>query len=185
MHMYVTGQLYHPNRTSWPEAVEYNYREGGHALRLFFTSPDPGEVEGAAVGTAEFALLVERDALFLLFQFGGGEPGVGLPWADASYNWWLNPPEMRTLPNPEPDSEERALLSVFLIDAATGILRAQRALTFSSEFTRALHAAIRKQSRTAWEGPAAYGKALDRLYRRYPDPTALLAAASVHCQGGE
>ncbi len=185
MHLYVTGQPYHPGRTSWPEAVEYNFREGAHELRLFFPDPSPGEIAGVESGPAEFALLAEREAIFLLFQFGGGQPGRGLPWSDAPYNWWLNPPELRTLPNPEPGPDERALLHVYLIDAATGILAAQRALTFSPAFTAALHAAIRRQARSAWEGPAAYDKALARLYRRYPVPAVMLAAAPVECLGGD
>ena len=185
MNLYITGQIYHPGRTSWPEAVEYNYREGAHELRLFLASPSAGEVAGIEAGPAEFGLLAEKEAIFLLFQFGGGQPGQGLPWSDAPYNWWLNPAEMRTLPNPEPGEQERALLHIFLVDAESGILRAQRALTFSPAFTAALHSAIRRQARQAWDGQAAYDKALGRIYRRHPDAAAMLAGADARCMGGE
>jgi hypothetical protein len=193
MHIYEVGQLYHPNRTEWPEAVEYNYRAGEHELHLFLADPTPAEIQGVRIGSAEFSLYIERDLLVLLFQFWEGqevdeEPtptlGVALPWSDAPYNWWLNAPEDRTLPNPEPTDVERALLHVTLVNARTGIILALRAVTFSPEFTQHLNAAIRRQARTSWD-PIRYDKALAALYRRYPTTDAMRHAAAMTCQGGD
>ena len=35
MHLYQVGALHDPSRRSWPEQADYNYRAGGHELRIF------------------------------------------------------------------------------------------------------------------------------------------------------
>lgn len=185
LHEYAVGQLYNPSKTSWPEGVTYNYRGGGHELIMFLSCPSPEEVYGITKGKAEFGLLVQKETIFFLYQFDHGMKPYGLPWSDASFQWWLNKPEDRTLPNPEPTDLERALLFVCVVDADTGIIAGMRSVTLSPEFTAALHKAIRQQARTAWEGQMKYDHALARLYARYPTTQAMVDAADITCIGGE
>jgi hypothetical protein len=147
---------------------------------MFLPSPTEAEVTAIKNGPAEFALAVESGVIFLLYQFEGG-----LPWSDAPYQWWLNSPEMRSLPNPEPIETERALLHIVLVDADTGIIMTLRTLTFSPEFSARLHGAIRQQSRSKWLGADAYEKSLASLYRKFPTTEDLLARATARCTGGD
>src|SRR5947209_19360720 len=117
MYKYEVGKLYSPNRTSWPEGVEYNWRQNTHELKLYYRPPKASEIAAVKQGAAEFALSVVGDILFLVFRFGPQ------PWSDAPYTWWMVPADQRT-PPPELAGEERVLLNVLLIDAGTGIIRA-------------------------------------------------------------
>jgi len=179
MHQYEVGKPYHPNRRSWPERGVYEYRGGQHELLLFWSQPTTKEVEDVKRGPAEFALYTEGPLIVFLFRFGRNTP-----WSDSPYTIHLTLPDERTLPPPVASTETRILLHVVLVDAATGIIRALRAVTLSPEFTAALQDAIRAQSEQPFH-PAAYDAAIAGIYRRFPHSDRLAAAASVKCIGGE
>lgn len=171
-HAYRVGDPYHPTRRSWPELAQYQYRGGGHELVLFLRQPTSREVRAARQGLASFAFYADQDLLVLLYAFGDG-----LPWSDAPYSWHLVPKSERVLP-PETRGEERALLSLVLVDATTGIIRALRVVTLTPTFTRLFHDAIREQAARPWPGAAAYDAELAALYQRYPSTAALLAVSA-------
>lgn len=177
MHRYEVGQLYHPKRTTWPEGAQYSYRAGAHELLLFIGSPTEHEVEAIRHGASEFALTTDGVALCLLWHF------APLRWGDAPYFYWLVPDAERTTPpSIDPAGTTRALLSVTLIDAQTGIIRALRATSWSPAFTAAMHQAIRRQVEL---GPRhhAYEHDIERLLSR---PTAsLVTRAIARTTGGE
>lgn len=170
--VYRVGELYHPTRRSWPEVALYQYRGGSHELVLFLPRPTSREVRAVRQGLASFAFYADQNLLVLLYAFGDG-----LPWSDAPFSWHLLPEAERVLP-PETRGEERALLSVVLVDAETGIIRALRVVTLSPTFTRLLHDAIREQAARPWPGDALYDAQLAALYQRYPSTTALLKVSA-------
>lgn len=178
MNIYNVGQLYHPERRSWPEQVEYNYRDGAHELRMFFARPNAREVGAITKGRAEFALGVQGPVVFLLYRF----PPTMPTWSDAPFSIHLVPENQRAIPELPQPFEERALLSIFLVDAATGILRGMRATTFSPEFTADLHAAIAAQSRETWD-ITKYDAALRRVYASQTSDD-LARGAVARCVGG-
>ena len=180
LHLYETGHPYNPRVSSWTECSQYNYRQGGHELILFMGSPTEQEIDALnADHPAEFALYVEGPVIFLLSKFGYEN------WGDAPYTWWRVPADQRTIPNPEPTSQERAILTAMVVDAETGIIASRiRACTWSPEFTSAIHQAIRKQAKSAYD-PATYDKAVDRAYRRHPTTESMLAVAIARCIAGE
>ena len=167
-------------RTRWPEGSQYNFRGGGHELLLLFASPSDREVTGVRKAPVELALVVEGPLVVLSHRFGDA-----LPWGDSPFSWHLLPESERVYPPPWEDGspEQRALLAVFLVDAATGILRALRQLTMAPDFTRAIHRAIVEQAQQPWNA-AAYDAALERLYQRYPSSEALQVAAIARTRGG-
>lgn len=185
-HRYRVGEPYIAGRVGWPERVEYNFRGGGHELRMFLPGLRAREVRAVRQEPAEFGLLVEGDVLLFLYRFG-----AAIPWGDAPYSWHLvgrHDPSEQILP-PEPGSaEQRALLTIILVDADSGIIRALRALTLSPAFTRALHAAIREQAARPWPGDAAYDRQLGAVQARgTPAQLARLlhAHGGVRCFGGD
>lgn len=187
MHLARVGQLYNPSVRSWTEGNQYNFRGGAHELLLFLEDPSRHEIDAVRKGPCEFALYVEPPLISLCYQFADAR-GHGLPWSDANYSFHQvreKLPDEAQLPIgwEEGSPETRALLDVILIDAASGIVRAQRAVTWSPEFTRAIHRAIREQAHRPWDA-AEYARAQRELYQHYPTSAALLAACQYRTKGG-
>lgn len=183
LHTTEVGQPYRgafPPEDSW----QYNFRGGQHELVGFILRPKASEVREIRSGRAEFALVAlppeAPDAIALALKFGS------LPWSDAIYSWHLVPEGQRVPPRLEDlTPTSRALVPMLLVDRGSRIILAGRGLTFSPEFTRALHAAIREQAARPWPGETEYGRQLQALYARYPSSEELAAAATVRCVGGE
>jgi hypothetical protein len=53
MHTYIVGQLYDPSRKSWPEGADYNFRAGGHELRIFLGRATPREIAAVGIGRVD------------------------------------------------------------------------------------------------------------------------------------
>jgi len=177
MYKYAIGELYHPGRTTWPEASQYNYRRREHELLLFLGAPSPREVDSIRHGDAEFALCVKPPLILFIYRFH-----PAMPWSDAPYSWHLVPQADRQIP-PTLEEGQRALLSVVLVDSLTGIISAMRQLTLSPEFTHGLHEAITEQAAQSWD-PVVYDRALNRLYGAASSAT-LANTAALRCHGGD
>jgi hypothetical protein len=107
-----------------------------------------------------------------------------VPWGDAPYTPHLLPADQ------EPDlvlftsAEQRLLLQVVLVDAATAEVKAMRGVSLSPEFSRALAAAVQAQALRPWRGRDDYDRQLAEVYQRFPSSEALLAVAAAHGEGG-
>lgn len=176
MHKLSVGELYSPGKTRWPETAQYNYRSGAHELLILAANPTPEEIESVRAGRADFAVLASPPVLLLLYKFA-----PRIPWSDAPFSVHLVPEAERQLP-PDPVGEERAGIQVILVDAATGVVRAIRLLSLSTQVTAGLHRAIRAQALIPWE-PQAFDAALQRLYR--DQSKELAERADLRCRGGD
>ncbi len=185
--VFQVGKLYNPTRTSWPEATQFNFREGEYELLLFFKSLSLREVDAVKSGRVEFGLVVEPPLVVLLFRFDGQKGSLG--WGDAPYSYWMVPPATRVPPLPLSDltPESRVLLAVHLVDAATGILLVNRVVTFSPAFSRTLIEAVHAQVSGPPTTDAVYNRAVDSLFARFSDTNQLLyhPAGVARCVGGE
>jgi len=179
LHLYEVGELYSRTRTNWPEAVDYNYREGTHEIRIFLPSPSAGEVAGIQSGKCEFGLFLSSPVIFLLYTIAGA-----VRWSDAPFSWWLVPDHERHMPNPEPAEQERALVQIVLVDASTGIIKAMRAVTWSPEFTAAIHKAIRDQASRPFDR-TEHDRIIEATYGMFPDSADMLNVVTVRTAGGE
>lgn len=183
MHHIEVGKVF--GSPPWPEGSEYNWHGragepgGAHDLMLRFTRPSSSEVGAVRTGEAEFALVELPPAVFLLYRFG-----IGVPWSDCPYSYHLLPAGSRVPPPAEGSEEQRALLTVLLLDAPTGVVKVIRAVTLSPEFTLKLHDAIRRQIAALWPGQARYTQHLAGVYRQFPTTNSMLAAATARCLGG-
>lgn len=178
-HKISVGELLVSGKTSWPQTCEYNYYHNGHELRLFYATPTEKEVEGVKKGECEFAFLADGPVIFVMYRFGQA------PWSDTPYSWHLVPDDMKpAMPTSPQTAETRAILSVILVDALTGIVKALRAVTFSPHFTHLLHAAIAAQASTPWVGRKAYDEHLAACYRKWPTATSMLRDARERTRGG-
>lgn len=175
LHAYEVGKLYHVGRTSWPEAAQYNYRAGGHELLLFYANIKDSEVKAVTRRPVEFGALAVPPVLFFLFKFS-----TDSEWSDAPYSWHLVKaarPDEATEPPPL-EENERALLSIVLVEATTGIIAGLRTVSLSIGLSRYLHTAIREQIAQPFD-VAAYDAALARIYR--DSSTAELARRAERC----
>jgi hypothetical protein len=163
------------------DATQYNYRGGQHEMLIFMSRPLSTELEAIQRGTWQFGLLVRPEVLFLLYKPGS------MPWSDAPYSWWQvkrRLPEEAVEPFDLPTEHSRALLTVIVVDAATGLVAAIKGVTFSPGFTQALHDAIRAQM--AHEvSAAAYDQAVTRYYSIYTATEQMLPQLAARCTGGE
>jgi hypothetical protein len=172
------GKLYDPARRHWTEGADYNFRSGGHELRIFLRSAARAEVEAVRVGSVEFGFFAESEGLFLITRFG---PRLSF---DCSFNWHRVAVEERTPPPPteETSPELRALCTIILIEATNGVVLALRAVTFSPEFTRALHRAIADQVGAPYDR-VAHERWADEMTARNSTEQ-LWTLCTMRCQGG-
>lgn len=133
------GERY--SRERWDQdSVEYLFRRG-HELRVVLS--DLTEREIARIGgdgRVDLALVVEPLVFTVLAQFDGV-----IPWSGAPFSWHQLPEDERVLP-PTLTAGERAVLTLVLVEASDGIVRAVRSLVLSPEFSGALEEAIRDQA---------------------------------------
>lgn len=178
LYSYKVGERYHPDRTSWPESPQYNYRAGAHMLDLFYRNLSASEIDDIRFAPVELAINTQasKDVIFFLYRFGSA------PWSDAPYTWHMVTKDEQTMPATLADGEGQ-LLSVTLVEATNGIIRALRVVSMSPHFSRKLHDAIRAQAARPFD-QATYDAELARCYQRYPDSQALLAGA-VRTHGGD
>lgn len=174
------GEPYIAGATSFPEGVQYNFRQGVHELLMWLGSPSREEVRAIRKGRAEFGLLVESGVIFLMYRFEGNPH-----WSDCPYHYHLVPPEQRQLPFDLLTPEGRAMLQILLVDAHTGLLKVIRMCSLSPSFSCRLHAAISEQAAQTGFSVTAYDDTLTALYRKYPTASRMAAATQMKCVGGD
>jgi hypothetical protein len=181
LYLYSVGKLYDPRRHRWDEGADYNFRGGEHELRIFLEGTTAKEVEAIGSGPVEFGLLAHPSGLglFLITRFGKA-------MFDCSYSWhrMAHATGDRTLPpaSEETSPELRALVHIVLVEATTGVILALRAVSFSPEFTRAIHRAISQQAAVP-DNRGLHEAWVDALTQFSTDQ--LWDQCSVRCRGGE
>lgn len=175
--VYRVGELFDRRRRSWPVGAEFAFGPGGHELTVFHPAIGPELVDSVRRGAAEFALIVEQPVIVLAYRFG-----EAMAWDDAPYCWHLQPESRRVVPAAVIAPEARALLWITLVGAHDGLIHAQRGMTLSPSFTRALHDAIRTQATRPFDSSHCT-RAISSLYLARPDPIDRIEAAVARTLG--
>jgi hypothetical protein len=176
---YRVGQPLRQSQRSWPEGAQFTHGRGGHELTLFRSDINLAIVDDISRGAAEFALVVEHPLIVVAYRFGNS-----IKWNDVPYCWHLQPPDSRQVPVIVSQAEARALLWVTLVSTRDGIIRAQRGLTLSPQFTRAVNDAIRTQATMSFD-PRDYTAAISRAYVGYSSTESRLSVAVSRTMGNE
>lgn len=184
-HTLAVGKLYHPGRQQWPEGADYNFRDRGHEFRIFIPNASPAEIAAVHEGRVEFGLIVDLPELYVISRYWHpNEPRVIMSF-HCSYSIHRLDHDSRTLPPAWEDTSPalRALVTIILVEATTGIVLALRALTYSPEFTRTLHHAIAEQAVMPYD-PAEHEARVDAKVRAF-DTGQLWELCTVRCTGGD
>jgi hypothetical protein len=174
---YRVGEPFRRGRREWPVGAEFAFGPGGHELTVFRPAVAPGLIHEVGRGPAEFALIIRPPVLVLAFRFG-----EATRWEEVPYSWHLQPEFRRLVPAAAVSPEARALLWINLVGADDGIIHAQRGMTLSPPFTRALHDAIRAQAMRPFD-PCACTEAVADLFVTHPDPLDRLELAVARTMG--
>jgi hypothetical protein len=148
MRLTKVGMPFVPGLTSLPIGITYEYTPGGHALIICMDDPSTHEVLAVQKHEAVFGLLLRQSTLFVLTKFGR------LSWNPSYYNWWINAPVMR--PDPYTDfhrlkTDGGIAVSVCLVNAANGLLKAVRTVKCSQEFSRVFLRVVCAQTRSPFD----------------------------------
>jgi hypothetical protein len=161
----------------WPDFIPaggsgqcYLYQEGNHLLFLFAPRLAPARIDAVQYGRLQMALFARGSLLLLCCHFDGyGE------WFDIPYNWHLLPEQVRVIP-PEVAPGAYLPFLVVLVDSQTMRIVGRRGSRFPPGFGRALHDALRAQSRSAF-ALEDFDRLIGRIHQEFPSPVDVLAVA--------
>ncbi|MFA5322147.1 MAG: hypothetical protein WC373_05680, partial [Smithella sp.] len=136
------GQPYKPGTTHYSEDTRFDFQQSGAVLELYFNRPTGDEIQDVTRGRFEIGFYDRGSVIFMLFKFGGWR------WMDAPYTVHLSAPF--TFEDPTPGTGYG--LSIFLIDAATGILRGMRYVSLSTEFSQKFKFSVERQKEKPFIG---------------------------------
>jgi hypothetical protein len=150
------GQLFEPSRTHYEEGVKFEFTQGGPILLICFNRPTEKEVESICSGNFTMKFYDTDNIIFMLFKFGS------LNWIDAPYNIHLSPPFIF-----ESMGETQGFgLQIYLINAATGILKVVRYVGLGHEFSIRLRDVILDQKLKPFDN-GIYNFKINDIYKRY------------------
>lgn len=157
----------------------FNWTAAAAELLLVLDGPSAAEIADVKRAECEFALATAAPSVWLLHRFGRA-----IRWSDAPYCVHLLPADQRPDLDAFPTAESRLVLHVVLVDSASAVIKAQRAVSLSPPFSVALAAAVRSQALAPWSSRAAYDRELAAAYRCFPSTDQLLRYASIRSAGG-
>jgi hypothetical protein len=182
--LYQVGQPYDRTRRSWPQGADYNYWAGGHELRIFMPDVSTAEVAAAEKGRVEFGLWIDLPELWVISRFHSRADDRVMMSFDCTYQWHrVNEAERTEPPAWEETSPNlRALLSIVLVEACNGVIKALRVCSYSPEFTRAFHKAIADQIAMPYD-QVEHERAVAAIVGQFTTDQ-LWAKCQYRCEGG-
>lgn len=154
---YEVGKLFDENKTTYQEGCKIDVTDSGIILMVYYSAPTLEEVNNFKNGDFQFDLTMIDDIIFFIAQFGNEK-------MDIPYTVHLS----KNLTNLDSIKNEnnKMLLTVYFIDAKTGILKVLRAIGISSGFYNTLLENIKKQKYTEFN-INDYDRNLQTIYRKY------------------
>jgi len=176
MHRFAVGELYHPNRRTYPDGtINWRLTPSGVELLLAFSRPTSKEIQDVKTGRAQFALLAGEHVLLMAHRFGM------MPWSDAPWQASLERAAGREPGLIDVPEGQRLMVHVVLVDADNGLVRVLRTTSWDRAFVEAVRAAIERQL-TATSPDRAQAE-IQAWYGRYPETPDLVAAADIRSEG--
>lgn len=177
MYKLEVGKPYIEGKTRWPDASQFVYDRCGLMLSIFAGHLKESEIEAVRKGQVELAIYENQPAVFLLYRI----KGFG-PWSDVPYSIHLVSPENRPDIKPLIIEGQKLLMTIILVDADTGIIKALRAVSTSTAFTVALNQAVMRQAKQTFS-QTEYNRHVNSLYARYSSDQMAVMAEGKHRAG--
>lgn len=177
------GKLYNPGKLSYDAGCYFDMSGEKCTLELFWLDVTEKDIENVLHGRATFGLWYSDDSdVFFLFHFADDA------WADSAFSIMQMPPARRIRP-PRLYGRKRLNLSVMLVDAESGIIKAVRTVSLSAAFSRKLCASVNRQFSEHyienWSEDGFHGRC-HTVYAEYPNSEALSRAPGcIICQAPE
>jgi hypothetical protein len=148
---YRKGTMYRRGRGRWSPGSSFSLERRGYSLTIFEPRVTEERCQGFCEQAADFALVIESPLLVLCHRFGSA-----LPWSSTPYAFPLDAlgGRPRAVPPECLPGGMRARLRVGLVDADSGVIRAQRRFALPPRFTVALNDAVRQQYCVPFDGDA-------------------------------
>jgi hypothetical protein len=170
MRKHEVGELFEEGKTRYNEGVIFEFTQSGPILLMFFNHPTENEIASIKSGKLELAFLEKDEVIFILSKF------QGMSWIDAPYTVHLSKPF--TFDDMAPD--QGFGLTIYLIDANSGILKVIRYVGLSNEFSRKLRAAILRQKETHFD-KTLHDLKINSIYANYSTDD-LVRRAETFCK---
>lgn len=178
MRSVAVGKPYDAQRRCWAPVPIARITHTGIHLALMIASPTEAEVEAVRSGLPRFAWIDGSNVALLAWAFA---PGV--PWSDAPYSPHLEQPG--DMPGIAPAAGNSAPVTVVLVDADTGLVRAVRDTAWPHDFTAVVRDSVARMAAAPLD-MNAMDAAMAKLYITYPDTAELVAMkATATCDGGQ
>lgn len=177
MRSVAVGQLYDPHRRRWAPMPVARITHAGIHLVLIVAGPTAAEVEAVRTGEPRFAWVDASNVAVLAWTFG-----EAIPWTDVPYSPHLE--NSGDVPGIGETPGSPAAVTVVLVDADTGVVRAVRNTSWSPEFSAVVRDSIARMA-AAPVDMNAIDAAMAALYVTYPDTVELVVwKATATCDGG-
>jgi hypothetical protein len=152
------GGLIDPNTKKFAESVKFDFDSSGGILYMFWGSPTNKEIRNCQKGTASFSLVEVDGVLFFLSRFGD------LKWQEAPYHVRLSQPF--EVEKPTFTDGTGYALTVILVDADTGIIKALRMIGLPTGLSLKFIDAVERQLKESFNH-AEYLSRVKGVYNRY------------------
>lgn len=172
----VVGQPF-SDRKTWPNNfVGLYYSVGVSTLVVGLRQPTQKEVDGMATGKIRFAIHAEENVIYFCFAIEDC-----MDWSDMAFTIRLLPEEEQIVSDAE---NVYVPLSMVLIDADTGIIKALRVVTMSATFANFFKKKLREQI-TAPFSREQHFATVERLNKKYPTSKHIVRAAVIRELAGK
>lgn len=154
------GELFQTGRTKYLDGIHFNYDKLGMSLIIMTSDISEKELELAKNGKINFRLYESQPVIFFMFKI----PGFMNP-SDGPYSYFLLPEENKPELLEIEDGKGFGL-TIFLIEATTGITKVIRYIGLSTDFSKNFLKMLQRQRDFGFiEGD--YDKALSRIYKQF------------------
>ena len=150
------GELFKEGVTRYREGIVFDIDQTGPMLLLFYDKPDEQEIVDIKNGSTKFRVCYIDNVIFFLAKLGNQQ------WMDAPYNIHLS----QSFILEEPDEGQGYGLSVFLVDAHTGLLKVTRLIGLPNNISLKLKEFTEEQKAKPFD-ENNYHQTINSIYAKY------------------
>lgn len=170
--MIAVGKQLIEGKANYQEGVIFEYTDAGPILIVAFNRPAEKEIEGVRSGKLQIGFCETGPVIFITVKIQGCGGWMDAPFTIRKYDG-------KTFDWSEPIGESQGLaLTVVLIDAATGIVQAQRLIGTAHNFAVGFRSAMMRQLERPYDS-MMFNQKVNEIYRNYTSDDIATRSACV------